>query len=720
MTLLLAGDCGDNSPDLGNLHSQNLLLRPSYPDKQTPRSIPLQVIEGPVEIRDWDTLSRFAGVDDTRKLINKVLHYQVLGPKTRYWTVKVSILPERPKPETILQGDLPTLYDLVLKTQSSGFERINYHAVQFVRGFDEGCNFIHLTDLHLARRNDEILNEIMSGMTDRSPDAIRAAYVNFNDNLRKFVNKANEMRDNGELDFVVITGDIVDFAFCGWEIGANYAENNWKTFLEIIIGETSEHQAKDNPGIRVAVFTSTGNHDWRILPYNPSQISRPITYGLLREEIENYSYRPYDMLRYGDERRRLEHEMVEDLSDKYNFRAFGGFSFVSSVVVLLVHTFINWMVNFLKPPAILGIVALFMGPGLATAMAAPGSAYWMVASFIGGLIPFTVRWLADWLVHKTMRFVLDFPLYANSVALQCYLKHINPFFDYAFRWDKHSFVVMDSGPDIFTGAFLDDKDIHNIKRLSIEDNILGGSPDSRGFDSSHLFYNWSQIVWLDELLRVINPIDQEVNGRVFVFVHAPPINVKNSIRGQMKRYSETERKGRATTGWIPIEEYNLTYGTLNHYVSQLFYLCLGYRESEVYHPDPKQVYRKVDAVFSGHAHRNIEFRIGWETLKSTAMPVQHFKWRAIAHKLLGRLVSPPRKKKKRLIAVRIFCDDYTQILKNPPNGQPPADWWEENKPFFIQTAACGLLGDDDDKPPYFRKIRIEPNAAVSGCQPEHL
>ena len=181
---------------------------------------------------------------------------------------------------------LPKLYDLILKEKAGKGEKVNYHSVQITKGVNGDCNFIHLTDVHIAKRNDEILDEVLKVRSKRERKAIIDSYINFNYKLREFIRIANDMADRGELDFVVITGDLVDFAFHGWEDEPNAAENNWRIFIHIITGAGKEKE-NGNPGIKVAVFTSTGNHDWRLHPYDPNLLDYHESFGLEKDELEH-------------------------------------------------------------------------------------------------------------------------------------------------------------------------------------------------------------------------------------------------------------------------------------------------------------------------------------------------------------------------------------------------------------------------------------------------
>ncbi|MDD5435861.1 MAG: metallophosphoesterase, partial [Nitrospira sp.] len=516
------------------------------------------------------------------------------------------------------------------------------------------CNFIHITDLHVAKRNDEILDEVLKVRCRRDREEIKGSYINFNDNLRKFIGKANEMADNGGLDFVVVTGDLVDFAFLGWEDEVNPDENNWKTFINIITGSGKE-SGRGNPGLKVALFTSTGNHDWRMHPYNPLMNN---TYGLEKEELEHYNYKSFDSTEYPkDERARLSEEITNKAFNKINLDAFSDNSYLKFVKYLFGN--VPYMLPFLIGG--FGTVATItswykqLSPWIVLPL--------LLLTFISSIGIHVIKW---YLKNKTRRVVdllIDNPLHAEALALHYYLRYINPYFDYAFQYGRHCFIVMDTGSDVFNGELMDKKTVKNIKRMSLEDNVFGGSPDSRGFDSEQAYYNWSQIVWLE---KVLEAIESDNGGRTFAFLHSPPINPTDNGKfneGQLRESNRTEM-----TKWIPKEECNLTMGTVNHYLSQFFYLCLGYRESELVNQNIERKLKQVDMVFSGHAHRNIEFRI----------------------------------EKDMDNKIRIYYDMYSRIF----NPDDPFEWWGKYSPVIVQTASCGVPGRLDKKPPYYRKVAL--------------
>jgi predicted MPP superfamily phosphohydrolase len=664
--LIVAGRYGEFTSPLRDAFEGIFFLRLSYSQGEDAIDIPLHPAGDPQEIKDWNLLADFSNVEDTQQILNSELHYHVLGEETRYWRLDVSVGEEEGNFRSLLRKKarktLPTLFDLILRKNGEKGGRVNYHSIQIVQSAKDDCNFIHLTDVHIAKRNDEILDEVVKVKSERPRNVIIEKYINFNDRLRAFIRTANEMADEGELDFIILTGDLVDFAFHGWEDEPNIAENNWRNFIHIITGGGAE-QAKGNPGLKVALFTSTGNHDWRLHPYNPNLLDYSETFGLTKEELENYEYESFDSTEYPEDRRaKLSREITSSAFKKLNINAFTNKGTVK-------------LAKFLSSKITIWVLRVLAGLGIGGAGVAGITQQFIFALTIlvlGGLV-WGAKWYLDRKLRKLVDVLIDNPLHAEAKAFHYYLIHINPYLDYAFRYGNNSFIVMDTGADVFIGHLLDGKQLKHIKQMSLEDNILGGSPDSRAFDSEQTYYNWSQIVWLEKALASAS---QQPNGRsrTFLFLHAPPVNPPKERA--WKTLWESERP---EPKWIGKGECNLTYGTINHYLSQFFYLCMGYRESELVNGDVEPSLREVDIVFSGHAHRNIEFRLEKEWVASN-------------------------KKHE----IRIFSDVYSQLWNGGKNGEP----WEDYRPVILQTAACGLSGSYDKNPPYYRKVNIDGKGVI--------
>ncbi|KHE93656.1 MAG: hypothetical protein SCABRO_00585 [Candidatus Scalindua brodae] len=216
--------------------------------------------------------------------------------------------------------------------------------------------------------------------------------------------------------------------------------------------------------------------------------------------------------------------------------------------------------------------------------------------------------------------------------------------------------------------------------MSIRDSIIGGSPDTRAFDDEQIYYNWEQIVWLDKVISFISK-DSNQNGSMFVFLHSPPINPPDDTKFDNKR-DELIESNRSNPAWISKDECYLTYGTINHYLSQFFYLCTGFRESELVTPGVVRNLKPVDIVFSGHAHRNIEFRVEKD----------------INHK------------------IRIYHDKYSDNYDH----KKPYEWWGKGSPVIVQTASCSIAGRNDKYPPYYRQVILDTDMRITGFEVKKL
>ncbi|MBW7956860.1 MAG: metallophosphoesterase [Deltaproteobacteria bacterium] len=726
LTLIVASRSDGANLAYERLFKDRLFLRISYAETGSEAEIKL-TLRGCEEIKEWNRLHDFSDLDETRTIINSELHYKVLGEGTRYWKIKA--FPEfqygEDNKRLLRNRDgrlLPCLYDIVFLNYESGEERVNFHSVQVIEG-NPACSFIHATDLHVAKRNDEILDEVLKTKCNRKRDDIRRDYVNFNDNVRSFIRQANRLADSGELDFVVMTGDLVDFSFLGWEGSVNFDENNWRTFENIITGGGREKErTPPNEGLKVALFTSTGNHDWRLYPYDPCIHN---TYGIKKDELKNYKYKCYDSEDYPeDERARRSKELAEKLwysARKISLHRISSFRLSALIAIGTISTvfssFIDSLPAFIVNDIIVNSILKWNNKVVTTVFAgflnfAAGATGWL---FI--IVPLLV-WLGAWVSKRWLKRGTDMlaanPLHAGPEALHYYLKRINPYFDYAFSYAGHSFIIMDSGSDAFTARLLDGKESKSLKKLSLKDNIFGGSPDSKGFDSEQKHYNWSQIVWLEKVLYCL----KQGRSRTFAFFHSPPINPDEKSFDPMSM----RESARSARKWISKRECVMTYGTVNHYLSQFFNLCLGYREAEI--PGPKlglvrkylnrifpcseahcdthglgffrrkiaslcdsctkhggsknfvgKGVKPIDMVFSGHAHQNIEFRI--------AKDINH--------------------------EIRIYHDDYS--LEHDPN-RPFG--WEGNSCIIVQTAACGVPGQKDAAPPYYRHLQVDHAGRIAG------
>jgi hypothetical protein len=153
------------------------------------------------------------------------------------------------------------LYDVILKFPARTHS-IAPHAIYFRDAWHD-FKFIHATDLHISRRADRF----RKFFSDRSMTDAVNNFNNFNDNFRQFIHYANQLHSQGNLDFVMITGDLVDYVF--EEGGKWYHNDNFVYFENIVRGLTGKPDQVQDQELRVPIFTNLGNHDYRTRPYYP-------------------------------------------------------------------------------------------------------------------------------------------------------------------------------------------------------------------------------------------------------------------------------------------------------------------------------------------------------------------------------------------------------------------------------------------------------------------
>lgn len=583
----------------------------------------------------WGFKSYPSSIDETRENISKELYLDALGGDCRIFKVKLSLTESDPI-ELLRKVDgssRPAIYDLCLDGVT--FER-KYHAVCLTESKSGSLRYIHLTDLHIAKRNDFIEQEITFGCGPIN------GFPNFNENLRKFIAKANEMSDKGELDFVIIGGDLVDFVNHGVADDVNFADNNWRIFIDIMTGGDGEpKRGEKNHGIKVPLFTLTGNHDWRLHPYalenTPSAFVPNVDD---KNKLECFDFEYYDTMEALNAKKNNVYENIVKEGSAIRKEN-------------LLHTTAKKFLNFLEKweaKVLVPVIFMFI------AVLFPNVEITSTITFIVGLFAYALHGFINRKLGRFIRYLIThavIPVEAGVHALHYYFLHINPYFNYAFSFGSNHFVMMDTGPDCLVGQYLWDDGNRKMKRISIRDNILGGSPDSMSFYPANEHYTYNQIVWLEGILKNIG--NQKTAGnktdRIFICLHAPSINVAEPPKIPAGNGEVELKRGQV----------DIRYGTINHYVSQFMHLCQGKKEG-----DPNYSGPKVDLIFAGHAHQKIEFRIGPNN--------------------------------------EVYCGNYSD--------EAPLKDFDDKKPFEVQAAACGPLHTGYPDPPYFRTINIDVDGKI--------
>lgn len=172
--------------------------------------------------------------------------------------------------QDLARHGLPRLFNLLVDYPSGPYLHVNPHAV-YVRDRPwSQVRFLQATDLHVAGRNDEI-PAVVAAVTGRAP----TAYVNFNDSVRTLVRGCNALHRQGRLDFLVLTGDLVDYVSDNDSLRHPFGLDNVHYLRDLLTGEPTRTRARladgrdmtvERPAVEeleVPVFTLLGNHDYR-------------------------------------------------------------------------------------------------------------------------------------------------------------------------------------------------------------------------------------------------------------------------------------------------------------------------------------------------------------------------------------------------------------------------------------------------------------------------
>lgn len=189
--------------------------------------------------------------------------------------------------------------------------KINYHSIVISKNSWNDLKIVQASDLHLAERNDRIyeivknwtslvrkseIGEIISegvktisffqrlfstktkkASTERSITPLHKRYINPNNNFRKFIKLMNKRVLANDLDFVVLTGDLIDFAILSKipkdvrkVVDFEYERSNWRVFKEILLNFPQEKKRGMIRGEEVLfpIFTIPGNHEYRPFHYD--------------------------------------------------------------------------------------------------------------------------------------------------------------------------------------------------------------------------------------------------------------------------------------------------------------------------------------------------------------------------------------------------------------------------------------------------------------------
>lgn len=253
------------------------------------------------------------------------------GPEQQYdaryrWDARIQVgMGEDQIQEVKTSVGWPAFLELrIVGDPDTGWNIFNPHAVYVHESLSQSNEFtiLHITDTHIARRNDQIPEILCQVRNESECKTLASRYINFNDNLRAFIKLANARVRAGEKIIVVLTGDITDYYFDGWwdgkficgqgdfakdrredATGHSWRYSNFNKFYEIILGLDGKGEELLCP-----IFTVLGNHDYLA---NEVPLSLKVHLNVLWAEY--MLHRRYSNERYG---------LLEGEGREYDYWAF--------------------------------------------------------------------------------------------------------------------------------------------------------------------------------------------------------------------------------------------------------------------------------------------------------------------------------------------------------------------------------------------------------------
>jgi predicted MPP superfamily phosphohydrolase len=243
--------------------------------------------------------------DDYLSPQSYLLKHEIFGSLNKFYTANIHIKLTDEVIEFLKRFNF-VMFDILQHNPEKG-DRINYHSIVISKNDWTNFKFLHATDLHLAERNDRIYEIVKkwqktirkSQVSEIVAQSVKAVsyfqkllmkkpeekvettkplhkrYINPNNNFRNFIKQANKSVNQNDLDFIVITGDIIDFSILSKitkekrkTLDFDYDFSNWRIFKEILLNHTQKMRRGMVTGdeLLCPIFTIPGNHDFR--PYH--------------------------------------------------------------------------------------------------------------------------------------------------------------------------------------------------------------------------------------------------------------------------------------------------------------------------------------------------------------------------------------------------------------------------------------------------------------------
>jgi 3',5'-cyclic AMP phosphodiesterase CpdA len=288
VSFIISSEPNAKASDIASSLKDNLAIRP-IDQKEVKFPLRLTNVQTAKVNHQQDIAFKYIG---THLIVHNVFETK---KETLFWEVTVCST----YGGDILNGKKKRLFDVLV----NGSNIENNHALCVYESIENGLSFIHSSDLHMAKRNDETLDQIKTKAPQSEYEDARKNFINFNENFRTLIRYVNSHSD--EIDFLIVSGDLVDYyqpdelynpdqPFEGE--ACSFEKSNLSIFYDAVLGRGPLNQ---NNELTVPVFTTTGNHDFRPYHYNLSDRGQFNKFGLKQEYIhyiDEVPVRPLDSI----------------------------------------------------------------------------------------------------------------------------------------------------------------------------------------------------------------------------------------------------------------------------------------------------------------------------------------------------------------------------------------------------------------------------------------
>jgi LGFP repeat/Calcineurin-like phosphoesterase len=151
------------------------------------------------------------------------------------------------------------LYNFILRNPRGEVLKIAPHAF-YCRSNWDAFGVIHVTDTHLAARLDHIQRQL----AEKGAREGIANFINFNDSFRHLVRYANKLHRKGQLDLILLTGDVVDYQYETSDERADLGGGgNFAVLERLVLGQEPSPTGVPAEELCVPISATLGNHDYR-------------------------------------------------------------------------------------------------------------------------------------------------------------------------------------------------------------------------------------------------------------------------------------------------------------------------------------------------------------------------------------------------------------------------------------------------------------------------